>query len=361
MYSSQKTMEGVNVGTIMKLKNKPYGVYNNYMAKVYGIGNPLIDYLCSIDDRDLTALSLNKGTMLLIDNDKQKEIVEYTKGRDITYSCGGSCPNTMVTLSSLGVETTLAGSIGNDPLGDMYRTQLKKSGVIDQLVTKEGATTGTSIILLTPDKERTMNTYLGANRLFSSDDVVEKSIEEADLFYFTGYMWDTETQQKSVMKALEICKKLGKKVAFDVADPFAVGRYRQTFHKLISEYCDIVFANSEEARFLMDNYDPYECCRSMGKLCPIAIVKNGKKGSYISDNRVITQIPMYGTSVPVDTTGAGDTYAAGFLYGYLTGHDCVESSNIASYLAGKIISKIGAQFDLSQIEEIKEFINNNFN
>ena len=122
-----------------------------------------------------------------------------------------------------------------------------------------------------------------------------------------------------------------------------------------------MFANSEEARYLMDNYDPYECCRSMGKLCPIAIVKNGKKGSYISDNRVITQIPMYGTSVPVDTTGAGDTYAAGFLYGYLTGHDCVESSNIASYLAGKIISKIGAQFDLSQIEEIKEFIKTNFN
>ena len=330
----------MNIQEDNKLLNKLYEVYNHSMAKVYGIGNPLIDYLCSIEDKDLAALSLNKGTMLLIDNEKQKEIVEYTKGRDITYSCGGSCPNTMVTLSSLGVETTLAGSIGNDQLGDMYRTQLKKSGVIDQLVTKDGATTGTSIILLTPDKERTMNTYLGANRLYGEDDVIEKSVEEADLFYFTGYMWDTETQQKSVMKALGICKKMGKKIAFDVADPFAVGRYRQPF--------------------LMDNYDPYECCKSLGKLCPIAIVKNGKKGSFISENKAITQIPTYGEATPVDTTGAGDTYAAGFLYGYLTGHSSVESCNIASYLAGRIISKIGAQFNSEQIEEIKAYLKENF-
>ncbi|MGN1164537.1 MAG: adenosine kinase, partial [Candidatus Ornithospirochaeta sp.] len=258
------------------------------------------------------------------------------------------------------VETTLAGSIGNDKLGAMYDKKLSESGVVNQLVKKEGATTGTSIILLTPDKERTMNTYLGANRLFGKDDVVEKSLEEADLFYFTGYMWDTETQQNAVMKALEYCRKNGKKVAFDVADPFAVGRYRQTFHSLINEYCDIVFANSEEARYLMDNYDPYECCRSLGKLCPIAVVKNGKKGSFISDHRTITQIPMYGTSTPVDTTGAGDTYAAGFLYGYLTGHSSTVSCNIASYLAGKIISRIGAQFDKEEFPEIKAYIAENF-
>ena len=110
----------------------------------------------------------------------------------------------------------------------------------------------------------------------------------------------------------------------------------------------------------MDNYDPYECCKSLGKLCPIAIVKNGKKGSFISENKAITQIPTYGEATPVDTTGAGDTYAAGFLYGYLTGHSSVESCNIASYLAGRIISKIGAQFNSEQIEEIKAYLKENF-
>ena len=110
----------------------------------------------------------------------------------------------------------------------------------------------------------------------------------------------------------------------------------------------------------MDNYDPYECCRSLGKLCPIAVVKNGKKGSFLSDNRKISLIPMYGTSVPVDTTGAGDTYAAGFLYGYLTGRSNEAACNIASYLAGRIITRIGAQFQKEEFPEIISYIEDNF-
>ncbi len=330
------------------------------MLGVYGIGNPLIDYICSVTEKDLASLSLNKGTMLLIDKEKQKEIVEHTKDRSVKYSCGGSCPNTMVTLASLGVKTILSGSVGDDELGKKYHEKLKESGVVDCLVDKKDAATGSSIILLTDDKERTMNTYLGANRLFTPEDVDESAVDKADIFYFTGYMWDTENQKNAVLKALKLFKEKGKLVAFDVADPFAVGRYRQTFHELISSYCDIVFANSEEARFLMDNYDPYECCRSLGKLCPTAIVKNGKKGSFISYNRDISRIESYGSVVPVDTTGAGDTYAAGFLYGYLTGRDIVSSCNIASYLAGEIISRIGAQFDKESLVTIKEYIERNF-
>ena len=325
------------------------------MASVYGIGNPLIDYLCSVEEEDLAKLGLNKGTMLLIDSERQAEIVDYTKEKDIKYSPGGSCPNTMVTLRSLGIETTLAGGVGRDELGAMYRRRLTECGVKDECVDKD-AVTGTSIILLTSDKERTMNTFLGANRLFGPEDVNTDSASNADLFYFTGYMWDTECQKNAVKKVLEIYKQKGKKIAFDIADPFAVGRYRQTFLTLIRDYCDIVFANSEEARFLLDNYDAYECCKSLGKLCPIAIVKNGKKGSYISCDKTIYEIPLYGTDTPVDTTGAGDTYAAGFLYGFLKGYDIETTGKIASYLAGEIISQIGAQFDENKIKTIKETI-----
>ena len=319
---------------------------------VYGIGNPLIDLLCFVEDIDIENLSLFKGTMNLIDEDKRKEIVDYLKKKEIMYSCGGSCPNTMVTLKSLGIETTLAGGIGFDELGDMYKLRLKELGVHDELV-KNNASTGTSIILLTPDKERTMNTYLGANRLFDSSFVNDSSIENADMFYFTGYMWDTESQRRAVRHVLEIARKMNKTVAFDLADPFAVGRYREDFLSIIRDNADIVFANSEEARFLFDNYDAYECCRSMGKLCSIAIVKNGKHGSYISDNGVIKKIPLYGTTDPVDTTGAGDTYAAGFLFGYLSGYGTEKSGMIASYLAGEIIGQIGSQFSSGCIDEIK--------
>ena len=331
----------------------------NFLMAVYGIGNPLIDLLCFVNDEDIENLSLFKGTMNLIDEDKRKEIVEYLRKKEIIYSCGGSCPNTMVTLKSLGIETTLAGGIGFDELGEMYKSRLKELGVRDELV-KNNAATGTSIILVTQDRERTMCTFLGANRNFDQSDVNLESAKNADIFYFTGYMWDTESQQRAIRKVLDKKKEYGFKVAFDIADPFAVGRYRQTFFDIIKEYVDIVFANSEEARYLIDNYDAYECAKSIGKLCPVAIVKNGKKGSYISENGNIYEIPVYGSSKPVDTTGAGDTYASGFLYGVQKGYGVEDSGKIASILAGEIINQIGAQFSVEKSRELKRYLKKSF-
>lgn len=327
--------------------------------EVYGIGNPLIDFLCYADESDLEALSLHKGTMLLVDENKRFEILSRMKNRKRTISCGGSCPNTMVTLRMLGIRTTLAGGVGNDEYGEMYRKRLHENGVNDETVTFSTAT-GTSIILLTSDKERTMNTFLGANRMFDECNVNEESIKKADLFYFTGYMWDTEYQKRAVRKALKIAKENGVRIAFDLADPFAVGRYKRDFMNLVENYCDIVFANSEEARFLFNNYDAYECCRSMGKLAEISIVKNGKNGSYIAEKGKITEIPLYGTTAPVDTTGAGDTYAAGFLYGFMKGYSPEISGKIASFLAGEIIAQLGAQFSPERAKELSDRINQMF-
>ncbi len=326
---------------------------------VYGIGNPLIDLLCFVKDEDIRNLSLFKGTMNLIDEDKRSEIIEYLRKKEIKFSPGGSCPNTMVTLKCLGIDTTLAGGIGDDEMGEMYKRRLSETKVNDELV-KNSAATGTSIILITEDRERTMCTFLGANRNFDAPDVNLESARKADIFYFTGYMWDTEPQQRAIRKVLEKKKEYGFTVAFDIADPFAVGRYRQKFFDLITEYVDIVFANSEEARFLIDNYDAYECAKSIGKLCPIAAIKNGKKGSFISKDRKIYEIPLYGSTKPVDTTGAGDTYAAGFLYGIEKEYSIEDSGKIASYLAGEIISQLGAQFDENKSREIRKYLEVNF-
>lgn len=326
---------------------------------IYGIGNTLIDMLCYITEKDLITQGLHKGTMCLIDKARHKELLEFLKDKEITLSAGGSAPNTMITLRQLGIQTTLGGGVGDDELGRVYHEKLKKIGVIDEL-TEQVEPTGTSIILLTEDRERTMNTYLGANRCYDDINVNIESAKKADIFYFTGYMWDTEPQKRAIKKVLEICKANNIKVAFDLADPFAVGRYRQTFLELIKEYCDIVFANSEEARYLFDNYEAKECCKSMGKLCDIAIVKNGIKGSFISHNNNIISIPVSGSSNPVDTTGAGDTYAAGFLYGIAKGYDVRSAGNIASYLAGEIISILGAQFPMEKSLKIKAYLENNF-
>ena len=327
---------------------------HNHM--VYGIGNPLIDIIVSVEEQDIVDLGIHKGTMALIDGERMEELMLLAKERQTSYSCGGSCPNTIIALSCLGVETTLAGKIGSDENGKIYRERLRELGVNDQLVVTDSEKTGSTVILITPDSERSMNTFLGANRLYEAKDVDEETAEKASFFHFTGYMWDTTSQQEAISKALKITNKHNGIVSFDLADPFAVGRYREPFLNLIKEHCDIVYANREEARILFDNYDPYECCRSMGKLCRTAIVKNGKKGSYISHEGKIFSIPVKGPVVPTDTTGAGDVYAAGFLYGQYHQYSIEESGIIASILAGEIITQRGAQFSKQKAKELREML-----
>ncbi|MDY4888172.1 MAG: adenosine kinase [Sphaerochaetaceae bacterium] len=325
------------------------------LKSVYGIGNPLIDVIVHISSEDLSNLGIHKGTMQLITKEQRLELADFIKTRKAIYSCGGSCPNTVITLACLGIPTTLGGKIGDDEFGHIYRKQLELDMVKDELRTCSEPT-GSSIILVTEDSERTMNTYLGANREYRPEDVVESSVKNASIFHFTGYMWDTENQKAAIRKALKIAHQANVKVSFDIADPFAVSRYREDFFHLIENECDIVYANNEEARILFDNYDAYECCKSMGKLCPVAIVKNGKRGSFISHHREIFPIEVSGPQTAVDTTGAGDTYAAGFLYGICKGYDIAKSGEIASYLAGEVIKQVGAQFSMEKIKEIISYL-----
>ena len=324
--------------------------------KVLGIGNPLIDVIISVDESDILSLGIHKGTMALIHKERMAELLLLSKTRQTTFSCGGSCPNTIIALAALGIETTLAGKVGDDENGKIYAETLKNLKVHNELAITDKEPTGSTVILVTPDSERSMNTYLGANRLYEPGDVNEDSVSKADFFHFTGYMWDTQSQQEAIIKALAIAKQNNTIISFDVADPFAVGRYRDTFLRIIQESCDIVFANREEARILFDNYDPYECCRSMGKLCKTVIVKNGKKGSFISHNQKIFNVPVKGPVVPVDTTGAGDVYAAGFLYGQCKGFSITDSGIIASILAGQIITQRGAQFSKEQAADLQALL-----
>jgi len=327
--------------------------------KVHGIGNPLIDIIVQVTEHDLDVLGIHKGAMHLIDEHRRKQLLGHIKGKPASFSCGGSCPNTIITLAGVGVDATLAGKVGEDEYGHIYRKRLSELGVHDELVTCSEPT-GSSIILITPDSERTMNTYLGANRMYGSEDVIEQSIRNADYFHFTGYMWDTPAQKSSVKLALEIAKSTGVQVTFDIADPFAVGRNRDEFLRLVSDHADVVFANSEEARILFENYDAYECCKSMGKLCETAIVKNGKLGSFISHRGTVMKIPVQGPVTPTDTTGAGDIYAAGFIYGLCKGLAVAEAGYAASYLAGMIIRQRGAQFSKEKAMEVRSHLERTF-
>ncbi|MGD1831851.1 MAG: adenosine kinase [Sphaerochaetaceae bacterium] len=331
----------------------------NDTLRVYGVGNPLIDIITFIEEVKLERLGIHKGAMHLINIERREELLKIISDMEVEYSCGGSCPNTILTLASLGVGTTLAGKVGKDEFGRIYKEKVTGHHVNDEITVCDEAT-GSSIIFITEDSERTMNTYLGANRFYNREDIVASSIADADFFHFTGYMYDTPSQKEAVHIALDIAKKAGTTITFDIADIFAVGRNRDDFLRLIETYADVVFANSEEARIIFNHYDPFECCKSMGKLCTTAIVKNGKLGSFISHNRKIHNIPVEGPSTPVDTTGAGDIYAAGFLFGLCNHLGIEESGYIASYLAGEIIQQRGAQFSKEKALLIKSMLENKF-
>ncbi len=320
---------------------------------VYGIGNPLIDILVNVNDGDLSNLNLSKGTMHLIDEKRREEILLYIEDKKKVYSCGGSCPNTIIALSAFGIKTVLSGKISRDKFGEIYTAQLKDPGVISDIKFGDEYPTGSSIILISPDTERTMNTYLGICRFFSKEDINENLLKDSEILYFTGYMWDTESQKEAVIKAVDIAKKHNITVVFDVADPFVVQRNKKAFLDLIEKKIDIVFANNEEAKILFDNSDIRTGIDELSKMTDTAIVKNGASGSFIKQkDENLIEIPVNKVSA-IDTTGAGDMYAAGFLFGLSKKYNVFDSGICASFLASQIILQKGAQFSKEKINTLK--------
>lgn len=342
------------------------------MIDVYGIGNLLIDIVARASDEELGALGLTKGTMHLTDDAERARLVDFLRGKEVSYSCGGDCPNTMIALASFGIEACLAGKVGRDDFGRIYLDQLGQLPIRSGVKVGTGST-GSSIILVSPDSERTMNTHLGINRTFSFADVDVEALAESRFLYFTGYLWDTDLQKEAILKTLNIAKRSGCAIAFDVADPFAVNRNRAEFLRIIEDYVDVAFANREEARILFGTDDLLDAAERLSAITRIAVVKNGSAGSLVVVGRKQAddgarpdplppakpgarfQIPA-GERKPVDTTGAGDMYAAGFLYGLVRGMGPDRSGVCASYLAEQIIGQPGAQFTAAKRSEIAEVI-----
>lgn len=321
---------------------------------VFGIGNPLIDIITEVADDDIAALGLEKGIMRLVDLDERAAILSHIEGRPIVYRSGGSCPNTLIFLSALGISCSLAGRIGNDEQGTAYSAHLPESDLRSRLIVDAEAATGTSIILVTPDTERTMNTYLGANTRFTRADLHQGDLAKAKMLHFTGYMWDTDEQKDAVLHAAEVVRGRGGKIVFDLADPFAVNRNRDEFRTLVAEQADIVFANAEEAGLLYPEDDAVASARRLAERCELAVVKTGAAGSVVLRHGAEPEAIPARKIDAVDTTGAGDMYAAGFLYGLLSGFSDREAGICASYLASRIVETFGAQFTPDKRAEVAE-------
>jgi sugar/nucleoside kinase (ribokinase family) len=307
---------------------------------VSGMGNPLVDILVYVEDEFLIQNGLHKGVMHLIDQERRSVLLDRIKGRAIQVEAGGSCPNTMSALALLGVRSALTGKIGMDEYGTAFAELIQKKNVTSYLK-RDSCPTGTSIILITPDKERTMNTFLGSCREFRKEDLPRDMIGGSRFFYFTGYMWDTENQKSAVREAISTAKRSGVKIIFDAADPFAAQRYREDFIDLIANDVNIVLANAQESTILTGK--PIDqAVRTLGVQAEIAVVKNGSEDTHIFSKGEYLRVPTFKSDVK-DTTGAGDNFSAGFIYGLIKGFPLEQCGRIASFVASKTIEKVGAQ------------------
>ena len=318
---------------------------------IFGIGNPLIDIVINVQEEDLIRLEMNKGTMELVSGDHQLEIIKYFKGANIFYSPGGSAPNTIIACSGLGIDSFIQGKIGNDKFGSIYLDQIKNFGVRSGIIQSDGAT-GSSIVLVTPDGERTMNTHLGLCREFSADDLDMDTLAKSRYLYFTGYMWDTETQKSALKKAMSVCKKNDIKIVFDVADPFVVNRNKLEFLNMLKNSIDIVFANKPEMEILFNNKKIENSVKKIMQYVTSGAIKLGEEGAIVFDNDVHYRTLARPVEV-LDTTGAGDMFAAGFLSSLTRKIPLDRAGKIATYLAGEIIKVNGAQISKKKIEIIK--------
>lgn len=308
------------------------------MKKILGLGNALVDILIKIDsDGVLGQFNLPKGSMQLVNNDFSTLILSETKDFPQHFNSGGSAANTIHGLAKLGIETGYIGKIGDDELGKYFEEDLKIHGISSHLIRTENHT-GKAIGLVTPDSERTFATFLGAAIDLTEKDLDEEIFDQYDFFHVEGYLVQNH---RLIENALKLAKQLDMVVSIDLASYNIVEDNLAFINRLITNYVDIVFANEDEATAFADK-EPLEALSDIAKICELVVVKLGKKGSLVQHNSSIYEIPPVPTNA-LDTTGAGDLYAAGFLYGLANEFTISESGNIASILASMVIEDFGAK------------------
>ncbi|MFC3229959.1 adenosine kinase [Marinibaculum pumilum] len=307
---------------------------------VLGIGNAIVDVLSHSDDAFLQRHDMPKGTMSLID-DAAAEAIYADMGPGIEAS-GGSAANTIAGLAAMGGSAAFIGKVRDDQLGTVFTHDIRAAGAaFDTPAAADGLPTARCLILVTPDAQRTMNTFLGASTGLGPEDVDPAKVEAASVTYLEGYLWDPPRAKEAFRKAMEIAKGAGRQVALSLSDPFCVDRYRKEFRELADGPVDILFANEEEIKSLYEVEDFDSALQAVRGKVGVAVLTRSEKGAVVVTAEETHRIEAEPVSKLVDTTGAGDLFAAGFLYGVTQGHDLPTAGRIAAIAAAECISHFG--------------------
>jgi sugar/nucleoside kinase (ribokinase family) len=314
---------------------------------VLGIGNAIVDVIARAEDEFLGRHGMNKGSMALIDEARAQAVYD-AMGPAIEAS-GGSAANTIVGAASLGAKVAFIGKVKDDELGRTFAHDIRAAGVsFDTPPASEGAATARCYILVTPDGERTMNTFLGAAQDLHPNDIDEKAIADASITYLEGYLWDPPHAKEAFLKAAKIAHGAGRKVALTLSDAFCVGRYRGEFLGLIRDKTvDIVFANESELLSLYETTDFDAAVNKLEADAVLAVVTRSEKGCLVVDAKGNVAVPAAPIAKMVDATGAGDLFAAGFLVGHARGLSHAEAGKLGALAAAEVIQHIGARPEVS--------------
>ncbi len=308
---------------------------------VYGVGNSLVDIQAHVSDRFLESIGYPKGGMTLVDEQTQMSVLDRLEGTPVTRCAGGSAANTIMGIVDFGGTAAYAGKTANDEIGNFCLQDMRKLGVRIEVESIEGQT-GTCVVLITDDAERTMLTHLGVSSELSENDIEEEEIARSKYVYIEGYLFTGDSTKRAALKAIELAKKHDVKVAFTVSDPFLINLFRDEFWELIEGPIDLLFCNLEEARSLTGKEDAIDCAHEIHKHSDHVAMTLGADGSLIMNDG--KAIPIEGVPThAIDTTGAGDMYAAGVLYGITNGLNWHDAGHLASHAASRVVSQLGAR------------------
>ncbi|MFN7964301.1 MAG: adenosine kinase [Acidobacteriota bacterium] len=313
---------------------------------VVGIGNAIVDVLSHTEEAELIRLGLTKGSMRLIDAHEARDL--YQRIGPAVECSGGSAANTIAGIASLGGTAAYIGKVQTDQLGDVFRHDLRSLGVeFDTPPATHGPSTARCFVLVTPDGQRTMQTFLGVSVELGADDIAAEQIARAQVTYLEGYLFDPPAAQRAFIKAARIAHDAKRRVALTLSDSFCVERHRAAFLDLVHGHVDILFANEHEICSLYQVADFDQALQQVRGHCEVAVLTRSEKGSVVlrgDELHVVDAVP--GVKV-VDTTGAGDLYAAGFLYGFTHGRDLAASGRIGAIAAAEVIAHFGARPETS--------------
>lgn len=324
----------------------------NAPLDVTGIGNAIVDVLCEASDAQLQQLELAKGAMTLIDAERALEL--HRKMLQPVERSGGSAGNTMAGLASLGSKGAYIGKVKDDDLGRVFARDLQELGTLfETRPSQAAASTGRCLIFVTPDAQRTLNTYLGAAVELGPEDIDPQMIAGSQVTYLEGYLFDPPHARAAFVRAAQIAHDAGRKVALSLSDGFCVARHRQAFQQLVAEHIDLLFANEVEITSLYETEAFDEAARIVRGKCEIAVLTRSAQGSVVLHQDQTLQVPAAPVSHVVDTTGAGDLYASGFLWGYTGGLPLVRCAEAGSLAAAEVISHFGARPEADLAELIR--------